>query len=94
VGHSAVLHGCTIEDRVLIGMGAMLLNGAHIGTDCVVAAGSLVTEGTRIPPGSLVMGRPAKVKRPLTAEEVAEIRWYADNYVRYRLDYMAEAVRP
>ena len=74
VGHSAVLHGCTIEDRVLIGMGAMLLNGAHIGSDSIVAAGSLVTEGTRIPPRSLVMGRPAKVKRALTDEEVAEIR--------------------
>lgn len=91
VGHSAVLHGCTIEDRVLIGMGAMLLNGAHVGADSVVAAGSLVTEGTRIPPRSLVMGRPGKVKRPLTDDEVAEIRFYADNYVVYRLDYLAEA---
>jgi len=91
VGHSAVLHGCTIEDRVLIGMGATLLNGAHVGADSVVAAGSLVTEGTRIPPRSLVMGRPGKVKRPLTDDEVAEIRFYADNYVAYRLDYLAEA---
>ena len=93
VGHSAVLHGCTIEDRVLIGMGAMLLNGVHIGADSVVAAGSLVTEGTRVPPRSLVMGRPATVKRGLTAEEVAEIRWYADNYVAYRLDYRRWAGR-
>jgi len=91
VGHSAVLHGCTIEDRVLIGMGATLLNGAHVGADSVVAAGSLVTEGTRIPPRSLVMGRPGKVKRALTDDEVAEIRFYADNYVAYRLDYLAEA---
>ncbi len=88
IGHSAVIHGCTIEDRVLIGMAAVPLNGAHIGSDCVVAAGTLVTEGTRIPPRSLVMGRPGKVKRELTDEEVAEIRWYAANYVRYRLDYM------
>jgi gamma-carbonic anhydrase len=94
VGHSAVLHGCTVEDRVLIGMGAMLLNGSHIGADSIVAAGSLVTEGTSIPPRSLVMGRPAQVKRPLTDEEVAEIRWYADNYVAYRLDYMAESGAP
>jgi carbonic anhydrase/acetyltransferase-like protein (isoleucine patch superfamily) len=93
VGHSAVLHGCTIEDRVLIGMGAMLLNGSHIGADSVVAAGTLVTEGTRIPPRSLVMGRPGTVKRTLGAAEVAEIRWYADNYAGYRLAYMAEAVR-
>jgi carbonic anhydrase/acetyltransferase-like protein (isoleucine patch superfamily) len=92
VGHSAVLHGCTIEDRVLIGMGAMLLNGAHIGADSVVAAGSLVTEGTRIPPRSLVMGRPGKVTRELSPEEVAEIRWYADNYVAYRLDYIADPI--
>jgi carbonic anhydrase/acetyltransferase-like protein (isoleucine patch superfamily) len=94
VGHSAVLHGCTIEDRVLIGMGAMLLNGSHVGAESIVAAGSLITEGTRIPPRSLVMGRPAKVKRALTDEEVAEIRWYADNYVAYRLDYLAEAAGP
>jgi carbonic anhydrase/acetyltransferase-like protein (isoleucine patch superfamily) len=90
VGHSAVVHGTTIEDRVLIGMGAVLLNGVHIEPDCVIAAGSLLTEGTRIPARSLVMGRPGKVKRPLTDEEVAEIRWYADNYVKYRLDYSTE----
>jgi len=87
VGHSAIVHGVTIEDRVLIGMGAVLLNGVHVEQDCVVAAGTLLTEGTRIPARSLVMGRPGKVKRPLTDEEVAEIRWYADNYVSYRLDY-------
>jgi carbonic anhydrase/acetyltransferase-like protein (isoleucine patch superfamily) len=87
VGHSAVVHGTTIEDRVLIGMAAILLNGVHIEHDCVIAAGTLLTEGTRIPARSLVMGRPGKVKRQLTDEEVAEIRWYADNYVNYRLDY-------
>jgi carbonic anhydrase/acetyltransferase-like protein (isoleucine patch superfamily) len=87
VGHSAVVHGSTIEDRVLVGMAAVLLNGVHIESDCVIAAGTLLTEGTRIPARSLVMGRPGKVKRTLTDEEVAEIRWYADNYVNYRLDY-------
>ena len=87
VGHSAVVHGSTIENRVLIGMAAVLLNGVHIESDCVIAAGTLLTEGTRIPARSLVMGRPGKVKRQLTDEEVAEIRWYADNYVTYRLDY-------
>lgn len=90
VGHSAVVHGCTIEDRVLVGMAAVLLNGVHIEHDSVIAAGTLLTEGTRIPARSLVMGRPGKVKRTLTDEEVAEIRWYADNYVAYRLDYMVE----
>jgi gamma-carbonic anhydrase len=87
VGHSAVVHGVTIEDRVLVGMGAVLLNGVHIESDCVIAAGTLLTEGSRIPARSLVMGRPGKVKRSLTDAEVAEIRWYADNYVSYRLDY-------
>ena len=87
IGHSAVVHGCTIEDRVLVGMAAVLLNGVHIEHDCVIAAGTLLTEGTRIPAGSLVMGRPGKVKRALTDEEIAELRWYADNYVRLRLSY-------
>ena len=87
VGHAVVLHGCTIDDRCLIGMGAQLLNGAEIGSDSIVAAGTLVTEETKIPPRSLVMGRPGKVKRPLTDEEVASIRDYAERYVGYRKDY-------
>ena len=90
IGHSAVIHGCTIEDRVLIGMAAVLLNGVHVEHDAIVAAGTLLPEGARVPARSLVMGRPGKVKRMLTDEEVAEIQWYADNYVAYRLDYMAE----
>jgi carbonic anhydrase/acetyltransferase-like protein (isoleucine patch superfamily) len=88
VGHAAILHGATIADRVLVGMGALLLNGVHVEPNCVIAAGTLVTEGTRIPAGSLVMGRPGTVKRALTDMEIAEIRWYADNYVAYRLDYL------
>jgi carbonic anhydrase/acetyltransferase-like protein (isoleucine patch superfamily) len=87
IGHGAIVHGCTIRDRVLIGMGAIVLNGATIGEDSIVAAGSLVTEGAAIPARSLVMGSPGKVKRPLNDEEVASIREYADNYVRYRRDY-------
>jgi carbonic anhydrase/acetyltransferase-like protein (isoleucine patch superfamily) len=90
VGHSAVVHGCTIEDRCLIGMGAIVLNGAVIGTGSIVAAGALVPEGMVVPPGSMVMGMPAKVKRPLSADESASIQWYADNYVRYRLDFQSE----
>jgi len=90
IGHSAVIHGCTIEDRCLIGMGAILLNGVVIGTGSIVAAGALVPEGTVIPPGSMVMGMPAKVRRSLTAEESASIQWYADNYVRYRVDFQRE----
>lgn len=90
VGHSAVVHGCTIDDRCLIGMGAVLLNGCHIGTGSIVAAGAVVTERTVIPPGSMVMGVPAKVRRALTPEEDASITWYADNYVRYRLDFLVQ----
>jgi carbonic anhydrase/acetyltransferase-like protein (isoleucine patch superfamily) len=89
VGHSAVVHGATIEDRCLIGMGAILLNGCVIGTGSIVAAGALVPEGMVVPSGSMVMGMPARVKRPLTAEEDASIKWYADNYVRYRLEFQA-----
>jgi carbonic anhydrase/acetyltransferase-like protein (isoleucine patch superfamily) len=65
----------------------VLLNGVHVESDCVIAAGTLLTEDTRIPARSLVMGRPGKVKRELTDIEIAEIRWYADNYVSYRRDY-------
>lgn len=88
IGHSATIHGCTIEDRVLVGMGAIILNGARIGRNSIVAAGALVVEGAEFPPGSLVMGSPAKVRRPLTDEEKASIRDYATRYVNYRLDYM------
>ncbi len=88
VGHRALLHGCTIEDRCLIGMGAIILNGAHIGLGSIVAAGSLVLEEMKVPGRSLVMGSPAKVKRLLTDAEVEDIQAYADRYVGYRLDYM------
>jgi carbonic anhydrase/acetyltransferase-like protein (isoleucine patch superfamily) len=88
IGHAAIVHGCRIDDRVLIGMGAILLNGARVGHDSIVAAGSLLPEGMDVPPRSMVMGRPARIKRQLTDDEVATIRWYADNYVGYRLDYM------
>jgi carbonic anhydrase/acetyltransferase-like protein (isoleucine patch superfamily) len=88
IGHGAIVHGCTIKDRVLVGMGAILLNGVEVGSDSIVAAGTLLAEGTTVAPRSLVMGSPGKVRRQLTDEEVATIRWYADNYVRYRLDYM------
>jgi carbonic anhydrase/acetyltransferase-like protein (isoleucine patch superfamily) len=87
VGHHVVLHGCTIEDRCLIGMGAILLNGCRIGSGSIVAAGTLIPEGAVIQPGSLVMGVPGKFRRQLTREEDESIRWYADNYVRYRRDY-------
>lgn len=91
IGHAAVIHGCTLGDRVLIGMGAILLNGVEVGEDSIVAAGTLLPEETRIPPRSLVMGTPGKVRRALSDNEVASIRGYADRYVGYRLDYMQHA---
>jgi gamma-carbonic anhydrase len=91
VGHSVTLHGCTIESLCLIGMGAIILNGARIGAGSIIAAGTLVTERTVIPPGSLVMGAPAKVKRALTEPDRASIADYAKRYVRYKNIYREEA---
>jgi carbonic anhydrase/acetyltransferase-like protein (isoleucine patch superfamily) len=87
IGHGAMVHGCTIADRVLVGIGAIVLNGARIGEDSIVAAGSLVTEGAVVPTRSLVMGQPATVRRTLTDAEVRSVLTYAENYVRYRLEY-------
>ena len=87
IGHAAVIHGCTIEDQCLIGMSAIVLNGARIGTGSIVAAGALVVEGMQVAPRSLVMGSPAKVRRTLADADVSEIQMYADRYVQYRLDY-------
>ena len=74
VGHSVILHGCTVEEDSLIGMGATVLNGARIGRGAVVAAGSLVPEGMEVAPDMLVMGTPAKPRRPVSAEEKARFR--------------------
>jgi len=90
IGHGVIVHGCTIEDRCLIGMGAVLLNGCRIGTGSIVAAGALVPEGMVVPEGSMVMGMPATVRRGLTRDEDASIADYAARYTRYRLDYMNE----
>ena len=81
VGHSAIVHGCRVEDRVLVGIGAIILDHAVINSDCIVGAGSLVTQRLEIPPRSLVLGRPARVVRTLSEEEVESIRRHADNYV-------------
>ena len=87
VGHGAVLHGCTVANRCLIGMGAILLNGSSVGEDCIVAAGTLLPEGMAVPGRSLVMGSPGRVRRALTDDEIAFILQSAQNYVTYRLDY-------
>jgi carbonic anhydrase/acetyltransferase-like protein (isoleucine patch superfamily) len=83
IGHGAIIHGCTIQDTVLIGMGATVMDHADIGSHSIVGAGALVTKDTEVPPRSLVLGQPATVVRELTDDEVATIRPYADNYVRY-----------
>jgi carbonic anhydrase/acetyltransferase-like protein (isoleucine patch superfamily) len=90
VGHSVTLHGCVVEDDCLIGIGAIVLNGAKIGRSTVIAAGALVPERMEVPPGSMVMGVPARVKRPLTPEEVERFRENAQNYVQYRATYRDE----
>lgn len=90
VGHMVTLHGCVVEDDCLIGIGAVVLNGARVGRGSVVAAGALVPEGMQIPPESLVMGMPAKIKRPVNEEEKARFRENAQRYVRYRQEYRDE----
>lgn len=82
VGHKAMLHGCTIGDNSLIGIGSTILNRAKIGNNCVVGAHALVTENKAFPDGSLILGAPAKVVRELSEEEIAHVRWSADVYVR------------
>ncbi|MGM0587980.1 MAG: gamma carbonic anhydrase family protein [Bacteroidota bacterium] len=87
VGHSAMLHGCTIHDRALIGIQATILDKAVIESDCIVAAGSLVAPGKTMPSGYLCMGAPAKPVRKLTDEEIASIQEHADNYIKYARAY-------
>ena len=81
VGHGAILHGCTLGDNTLIGMGAIVLNGARIGSNCIVGAGALVTSKMDAPAGSMILGSPAKVVRPLTEEEIAGNRASAQTYL-------------
>ena len=90
VGHHVVLHGCTIHNRVLIGMGAVLMDGVVVENDCIIGAGALVIEHTKIPQGSLVIGSPARIKRPLRDTEVIRLKESAQNYVHYARNYMTE----
>ena len=82
VGHSAVVHACTVGDEVLVGMGAVILDGAIVGAQSIIGAKALVTQGTKIPPGSLVLGAPARVVRPLTAKERRGLKAWAVKYVQ------------
>lgn len=89
VGHSAIIHACTIKDEVLVGMGAIVLDGAVIGERSIIGAGAVVTGGTIIPPGSLVLGTPAKVVRTLSEEEQMGVRYWAEKYVTQSRKFMA-----
>ncbi len=88
IGHRCVLHGARVEDRCLIGMGAILLGGSHIGEGSIVAAGAVVKEGMVVPPRSLVVGVPAKVVREVSPEQLAAIRASAEGYVRKIRQYL------
>jgi len=90
VGHQAILHGCTIEDEALVGMGARILNGAIISAQCIVGAGALVTEGKVFEPRSLIVGSPARAIRTLSDEQVAMLRISAAHYVEKAQRYARE----
>jgi carbonic anhydrase/acetyltransferase-like protein (isoleucine patch superfamily) len=87
VGHNATLHGCYVERGSLVGIGAIVMDGVRIGAQSLVAAGSLVAPGMQVPPRSLLMGQPARFKRPLTDEEVAGLEVYWKNYIEYTKAY-------
>ncbi|GAB4346654.1 MAG: gamma carbonic anhydrase family protein [Candidatus Abyssubacteria bacterium] len=91
VGHGVNLHGCTVEDECVIGMGAIVMNGVVIGTQSVVGAGALVPPNTKIPPRSMVVGVPAKVTRQLSDEEATQNRYWAEKYVRVTRKYIEQA---
>jgi carbonic anhydrase/acetyltransferase-like protein (isoleucine patch superfamily) len=91
IGHSAVIHGCTIGDRCLIGMNATILDYAVIGEDSIVAAGAVVSPGIIVPPRSMVMGVPGKVKKTLSDEEVQQLNHFWQAYIELKEDYLREA---
>lgn len=94
IGHQAIIHGCTVGDRTLIGMAATILDGAEIGCDCIVGAGSLVTKYTRVPDGSLVLGSPAKVVRQLTEAEKKDIYRNSREYVKVAREMQEQGLLP
>ncbi|MCI0487256.1 MAG: gamma carbonic anhydrase family protein [Blastocatellia bacterium] len=91
VGHGVMLHGCTIKDRSLIGIGSIILDDVTIGEESFIAAGALVTPGTVIPPRSMVMGAPARVRRQVTDEEIARIDTHWKHYIEYKNEYLVGA---
>ncbi|NNE94316.1 MAG: gamma carbonic anhydrase family protein [Verrucomicrobiales bacterium] len=96
-GHKAILHACTVDDEVLIGMGSIVMDGAEIGAQSIIGAGSLVTQGTKVPPGSLVVGSPARVVRALDSAERKSIRSWAEKYIsvaREHREFLAKSEMP
>jgi len=93
IGHKAIVHACEIGDEVLVGMGAIILDGARIGRRCIIGANATVTMQSEIPPGSLVLGSPATIKKTLSEEEQAGIRRWAERYVTLSRFYIAQAKR-
>jgi carbonic anhydrase/acetyltransferase-like protein (isoleucine patch superfamily) len=91
VGHNAIVHGCRIEDNVMVGMGSVVMNGALVGQNSIIGVGAVVTEGTRIPPGSVVLGVPAEVKRAVEDRDRERITRAAAHYVEYARHYAGEA---
>ena len=92
IGHNATVHGCVVEDAVLIGIGARVLNGCRIGEGSLIAAGSVVPEGTHVPPRTLWAGVPAKLRRELSEADHAKILEYAQNYLDYTEIYLKEPI--
>jgi carbonic anhydrase/acetyltransferase-like protein (isoleucine patch superfamily) len=91
IGHKAVIHACTIADEVLVGMGAIVLDGAEVGARSIIGAGALITGGKKFPAGSLILGSPAKVVRTLSLEEQAGIKVWAEKYVELSRAYLERA---
>ena len=89
IGHNAVVHGCTVHSNCLIGMGAIILDNAEIGKSCIIGAGAIVTESMRVPPNSLVLGIPGRVKRRLSEQEIQSLPERATRYVEYKNRYLA-----
>ncbi|MUI52712.1 gamma carbonic anhydrase family protein [Aliivibrio fischeri] len=92
IGHKVMLHGCVIEDRVLVGMGSIILDNAYIETDVMIGAGSLVPPNKRLESGYLYIGSPVKQVRPLSIEEIASLKKSALNYVNFKNDYIEEEI--
>ena len=93
IGHMVLLHGCTVGNRCLIGMGSIVLDGAEIGDECLIAAGSLISPRTKIPPRSMVMGRPGKAVRPLGEQDLAMVREAGELYVEYARTFRSDSVK-